>query len=479
MERFIQVISASVVISTALPTPSNAATQIIIENRQFIAHERRIRNKAMGRQTAFASEINLFDTETSKTTLRNRGLQYKISDYQKYNEHAYLSPSSWWKADKSESMSYDYGFQCDLATGCDSCISHYCAWSNDKCLDSCSHVADTECYSFDNFPTESAAKLCKLVKDRNSDEKACRGNKSNIDCKSCITTPLSSDPAKNCIWNEEYGLCQSHCNFLGCGSSTCKADAEDDERACSNKQAQGSCKRCSETPLVSDPSKRCKWNEESRSCQVKCNFVGCQSVTCRPNLEDDDEVCKTNKANEDCESCVATPLASNASKRCKWNQDSRKCQAKCNFPRCQSSTCPSINTPTPISVPTFEPTPTPRSPIPAFVPKPARKPTPPPQKPVDPDARFKRSCPGVNRQEFPNANDVKVLLDYSAETLTQNIDDSMVEKIEFAMLNHVLSSLCSSDSGMVRMLQKNGYNLLGGSILPKDEAGGERLSGKE
>jgi len=47
----------------------------------------------------------------------------------------------------------------------------------------------------------------------------------------------------------------------------------------------------------------------------------------------------------------------------------------------------------------------------------------------------------------------------------------MVEKIEFAMLNHVLSSLCSSDSGMVRMLQKNGYNLLGGSILPKDEAG--------
>ena len=436
----------------------NASSTLPIQE-QSISHETPVapqekpktRQKRGFRSSAYISEENLFEEETSsKDAQRSRKLQYKVNGYDQYHEHSYLAPSSWWKAGNGGSMSYDYQVQCETKTACGDCLSNGCAWSNEKCVESCSRGDETECYSFENFPKDSKAEICKIAKDRTTDNKACGTTRANQGCKACMSTPLPSDPSKHCKWNDEFGTCQAECNSLGCVKSTCKPDADDDEKACQTEKASQGCKSCMATPLASNSSKRCRWNDELQTCQSKCNFANCELSICKADSEDDAKVCSSNNANQSCEACSALQLLSDPSKNCKWNSEIGICQDKCNSIECESSTCKSrVATDTPTTSPTFFPTLA-------------------PQTPIDTNARFRRTCSTDPRQDLSNAREVIVTFDYSAETLNPIINDPLLEKIEFVMLNDLLDDFCKVNSRQSGESQSDEYEILGGSILQRD-----------
>ena len=114
------------------------------------------------------------------------------------------------------------------ASSCQECLNlgDSCAWAGGLCVESCSVIADTACYSFETFPGMSNTEICQAEISGRQDAELCAGKSS---CSDCVGTVLG-DGTNTCQWfsdetiGEEVGFCLHQCTALGCGSFECATD---------------------------------------------------------------------------------------------------------------------------------------------------------------------------------------------------------------------------------------------------------------
>ena len=100
-----------------------------------------------------------------------------------------------------------------------------CAWVPvEGCMDSCDRIADAACYTHRAFADEGldGRQICARAAADEADARLC-GTKG--DCASC-TAAVLSDGSTTCQWFDDGGgFCGSGCGMIGCGVTTCDADA--------------------------------------------------------------------------------------------------------------------------------------------------------------------------------------------------------------------------------------------------------------
>ena len=114
---------------------------------------------------------------------------------------------------------------CQDATNCDDCLSLNCAWAaSGTCLNSCSEIADMDCYSQEYFTKKSTFDICTLEEEERVDGDLCRAVKN---CATCVTL-IQSDQTSPCQWyvdeTSDQAWCGTgeSCNMNGvCGSTEC------------------------------------------------------------------------------------------------------------------------------------------------------------------------------------------------------------------------------------------------------------------
>jgi hypothetical protein len=217
------------------------------------------------------------------------------------------------------SICEDAAQQCDKLSSCGDCLRRDCAWIADRCIDSCSLIADIACYSHETFPNNSKAEICAIAKEDVDNMMICS---THSNCASCIETGISSTTS-NCRWytnpDESGGVCcpiGSSCDQFGPGLSTCEAASSNGSQQCDNLSSCGDC-------LLVD----CAWIADR--CIESCSLIAdiaCYSHETFPK-NSKAEICAT--ANEDadnmmicsthsnCASCIETGISNNTS-YCRW-----------------------------------------------------------------------------------------------------------------------------------------------------------------
>ena len=110
---------------------------------------------------------------------------------------------------------------CDTYDTCNDCLSASCAWAPvEGCLESCSVIADTACYTNSTSPDET----CTAADEDQANDTLCR---EQTDCESCTITEVSE--VAYCQWYEDGEYCSNGCDMNGCGSITCSSATSDDD----------------------------------------------------------------------------------------------------------------------------------------------------------------------------------------------------------------------------------------------------------
>jgi hypothetical protein len=123
---------------------------------------------------------------------------------------------------------------CNLnATTCEECliamdntteIPYSCAWSTDRCIDSCADVAGFPCYSVAAYPdlVSTPIEICLLEQSATKDDDLCA---SATMCAQC-TDLVQTDGKTGCLWFERDGIAVTpYCGAHNSSSSVAQVDA--------------------------------------------------------------------------------------------------------------------------------------------------------------------------------------------------------------------------------------------------------------
>jgi uncharacterized protein YodC (DUF2158 family) len=225
----------------------------------------------------------------------------------------------------------DFSTECSGST-CEACLANGCGWvpALDKCLASCSFIADAPCYGAETFVNTSDAEICAIVAQDQADTQICS---KAVDCSNCTGTILS-DGNSTCQWYEITESCGTGgCNLLGCGSTVCSTSTQ-----C---EANSTCGECLEHG--------CAW--ALGGCLESCDGIAdaaCYSNATFPNLNETEiceiafteyEIASFCSALTNCSTCVATTKP-DRSGACEWYALSGYCgSGSCNVGGCGSQIC--------------------------------------------------------------------------------------------------------------------------------------------
>lgn len=94
--------------------------------------------------------------------------------------------------------------ECLLATDYDTEVPYNCAWSTNRCIDSCSEVPGYPCYSAAAYPNliGNPIEICSLEESATRDDDICTTAST---CTKCIDL-LQSDNSTRCLWFEHDDL---------------------------------------------------------------------------------------------------------------------------------------------------------------------------------------------------------------------------------------------------------------------------------